>query len=218
MAGLLGFRARFGTEAPCIGYLAELRWPGGYRGPKCQGRTGWQLSSRPRTWACGACHHQASVTSGTILHRTRTPLPKWFLAAYLMGNDRRGVSASHLQRERGLRYETAWTTAHKLRHGLGEDDARVLGGLVEADETYVRGRGDAASRGRGTGLPDKSRIVAALERRPVTRRAKRKHRHAVKRQHGFRAGSVRTGVLQAATAPALGGLREGQHRRRRAAC
>ncbi|MBE7158430.1 MAG: transposase, partial [Rhodospirillales bacterium] len=124
MVGLLAFIARFGTETQCIAYLADLRWPGGYRCPKCQGRVGWQLPSRPRTWECAGCHHQESVTAGTVLHRTRTPLPKWFLAAHLMGNDKRGVSASHLQRELGLRYETAWTIAHKLRHGLSEDDTR----------------------------------------------------------------------------------------------
>lgn len=204
MTGLLDFVARFRTEAHCIAYLADLRWPGGYCCANCRGRSGWQLPSRPRTWECAACHHQASVTSGTILHRTRTALPKWFLAAYLMGNDKRGVSASHLQRALGVRYETAWTMAHKLRHGLSEADTRVLGGLVEADETYVGGHGDTASRGRGTAHPDKSLVVAAVEKRPLRRQARRKHCHAVKRQHGFRAGSLRIGVLKTATAPALG--------------
>jgi len=40
-----------------------------------------------------------SVTSGTIFHRTRTALRKWFLAGHLMGGDKRGVSATYLQRE-----------------------------------------------------------------------------------------------------------------------
>jgi hypothetical protein len=38
-----------------------------------------------------------------------------------MGRDKRGVSAKFLQRELGVAYQTAWTMAHKLRHGLGED-------------------------------------------------------------------------------------------------
>ena len=36
---------------------------------------------------------------GNGFHRTRTDLTKWFLAAYLMGRDKRGVSAKFLQRE-----------------------------------------------------------------------------------------------------------------------
>jgi len=35
--------------------------------------------------------------------RTRTELTKWFVGAYLMGRDKRGVSAKLLQRELGWR-------------------------------------------------------------------------------------------------------------------
>jgi len=49
----------------------------------------------PQVWAT-----QVSVTAGTLFHRTRTELPKWFLAAYLMGKDKRGVSAKFLHRAR----------------------------------------------------------------------------------------------------------------------
>src|SRR5260370_34145079 len=57
-----------------------------------------------------------------------------------MGRDKRGVSAKFLQRELGVAYQTAWTMAHKLRHGLSEDPARPLRGFLEADETPARGR------------------------------------------------------------------------------
>ena len=60
------------------------------------------------------------MTADTVFHRTRTGQPKWFLAAYLMGRDKRGVSAKFLQRELGVAYLTAWTMAHTLRHGLSE--------------------------------------------------------------------------------------------------
>ena len=36
------------------------------------------------------------------------PLRKWFAAAWLIGQDKRGVSALFLARELALRYETAW--------------------------------------------------------------------------------------------------------------
>ena len=35
----------------------------------------------------------------TVFHRTRTPLRKWFAAAWLLGQDKRGVSALFLARE-----------------------------------------------------------------------------------------------------------------------
>jgi len=144
------------------------------------------------------------VTAGTVFHRTRTDLAKWFLAAYLMGRDKRGVSAKFLQRELAVAYQTAWTMAHKLRHGLSEDPTRVLRGFLEADETFIGGRGDTTSSGRSTASPDKSLVVAAVEKVPAPKNKEGKHGHAVKRQHGFFAGNARIAVLPAATGAELG--------------
>jgi hypothetical protein len=69
------------------------------------------------------------------------------------GCDKRGVSAKFLQRELAVAYQTAWTMAHKLRHGLSEDRARPLRGFLEADETFIGGRGDPSSRGRSVRIP-----------------------------------------------------------------
>ena len=204
MAGLLDFAARFGTEERCIEHLAGLRWPGGFVCSGCRGRVAWRLKARPRVYECATCHRQESVTAGTVFHRTRTDLTKWFLAAYLMGRDKRGVSAKFLQRELAVAYQTAWTMAHKLRHGLSEDPARPLRGFLEADETFIGGRGDPTSSGRSTAHPDKSLVVAAVEKVPAPKNKKGKHGHAVKRQHGFFAGNARIAVLPAATGAELG--------------
>jgi transposase-like protein len=201
MAGLLEFATRFATEERCIEHLAQLRWPGGFVCAGCGSRQAWRLKARPRVYECAACHRQESVTAGTVFHRTRTTLPKWFLAAYLMGRDKRGVSAKFLQRELGIAYQTAWTMAHKLRHGLGEDRGRPLRGFLEADETFIGGRGDPNSRGRGTNNPNKSVVVAAVEKVPAPNNKKG---HAVKRQHGFFAGAARLTVLPAASGAELG--------------
>jgi transposase-like protein len=156
MAGLLDFVARFGAEERCIEHLAGLRWPGGFVCSGCGGRAAWRLKARPRVYECATCHRQESVTAGTVFHRTRTSLAKWFLAAYLMGRDKRGVSAKFLQRELGVTYQTAWTMAHKLRHGLSEDPARPLRGFLEADETFIGGRGDPTSAAAARPAPTRA--------------------------------------------------------------
>ena len=204
MTGLLEFAARFATEERCIEHLAGLRWPGGFACAGCGGRQAWRLKARPRVYECTVCHRQESVTAGTVFHRTRTSLCLWFLAAYLMGRDKRGVAAKFLQRELGVAYQTAWTMAHKLRHGLSEDPAHPLHGFLEADETFIGGRGDPNSRGRSTKNPDKSLVVAAVEKVPAPKKREGKHGHAVKRQHGFYAGGIRIAVLPAATGAELG--------------
>src|ERR1700674_947331 len=206
MAGLLEFAARFGTEERCIEHLAGLRWPGGFVCSGCGGRVAWRLKTRPRVFECGRCHRQESVTAGTVFHRTRTDLMKSFLAAYLMGRDKRGVSAKLLQRELVVAYQTAWTMAHKLRHGVREAPTLLLLGFLEADETFIGGRGDRTSSGRSTANPNKSLVVAAVEKVPAPKNRSGKHGHAVKRQHGFFAGDARIAVLPAATGGELGGF------------
>ncbi|NJO36806.1 MAG: IS1595 family transposase [Rhizobiales bacterium] len=206
MSGILEFMAQFGEERRCIEYLATLRWPDGYVCSKCGGCEAWWLTSRPRVYQCTACAHQESVTSGTVFHRTRTPLPKWFLAAYLMGRDKRGVSAKFLERELEVAYQTAWSILHKLRHGLSEDPAQPLRGYLEADESYAGGRGDPSSPGRSLANPDKSLVVLAVEKKPAPKNQNGRHGHALQRQHGFYAGSARIAVLPAASASELGGF------------
>ena len=106
MAGLLEFAGRFGTDERCIEHLAGLRWRSGFVCAGCGGRQAWRLKARPRVYECTACHRQESVTAGTVLHRTRTDLAKWFVAAYLMGRDKRGVSAKFLQQELAVAYQS----------------------------------------------------------------------------------------------------------------
>jgi transposase-like protein len=93
-----------------------------------------------RRWQCSECRHQVSLTAGTILHNTKTPLTQWFWAAYLMTTDRRGVSALLIQRQLGLRrYETAWMMLHKLRRAMVNAAREPLHGEVELDDTWIGG-------------------------------------------------------------------------------
>ena len=52
------------------------------RGSRCQHAEAFELSGC-ELWQCKACGYQKSATAGTVLHRTRMPLPLWFWAAYL---------------------------------------------------------------------------------------------------------------------------------------
>ena len=68
---LTEFEARFATEEACRHYLFRLRWPDGFRCPRCGGEKYWPLRGVLRK--CAACGHQASVTAGTIFQDTRSP-------------------------------------------------------------------------------------------------------------------------------------------------
>ena len=135
---LAEFERRFSTEGACRAYLEQLRWPDGFRCPRCGATKAWPV--RQRWWHCAACGHQTSVTAGTIFQDTRTPLPTWFRAMWWVTNQKTGVSALGLQRTLGLRsYKTAWTWLHKLRRAMVRPGRDCLTGWVEVDETYVGG-------------------------------------------------------------------------------
>ena len=115
---IVEFQRRFPDDAACLEYLAASRWPDGFRCPACGGERSWLLARR-HLWECVACGHQASVTAGTVLHRTRLPLALWFWAAYLVSTHTPGISALQLRRQLGIaRYETAWMMLHKLRRAM----------------------------------------------------------------------------------------------------
>jgi len=115
---------RFASEEACRAYVAAARWPGGYRCPRCSHREALDLPGR-LLWRCRACEHDTSVTAGTVLHRTRTPLTQWVWVASLVATHPPGVSALQLQRQLGLaRYETAWVMLHKLRRAMGREALR----------------------------------------------------------------------------------------------
>jgi hypothetical protein len=133
------FQSDFATEEACQQYLAACRWPDGFICPQCGHGRAYELVNHRRR-QCAKCRHQVSLTSGTILHRTKTLLTCWFWAAYLMTTDKRGVSALMLQRQLGLsRYETAWMMLHKLRRAMVNTTREPLRGEVEVDDTWIGG-------------------------------------------------------------------------------
>ena len=159
------FPRQFATEEACQDYLAACRWPDGFACPRCGHARGYRLVEQ-RRWQCAACRYQVSLTAGTILHNTKTPLAVWFWAAYLTVTDKRGISALLLQRQMGLRrYETAWLLLHKLRRAMVNVGREPLHGDVEIDDTWVGApqaglRGSRQLKGRKAAI-----VLVAVERR-----------------------------------------------------
>jgi hypothetical protein len=158
---ILEFRERFASEEACREYLFASRWPEGFVCPGCGGgRAGGE--TRRHLWVCTACGHQASVTAGTVMHGTRTPLRTWFWAAYLVATRHPGISAKQLQRQLGLsRYETAWLILHKLRRAMVAPERELLKHEVEVDEFFLGGYEEGLRGGRQRGK--KALVGIAIE-------------------------------------------------------
>jgi transposase-like protein len=153
------FLKMYGSEKACREHLFNIRWPSGFKRPHC-GHTEYYDHKNRNLYQCKKCGYQASVTAGTVTHKTHIPLAKWFLAIYLAGQDKRGVSAVRLEQELGISYPSAWLMLHKIRKAMGDREGEYqLGGLVEMDEAYFGGAKSGGKRGRGT---EKAPVLVAV--------------------------------------------------------
>lgn len=155
------FQHWFGSEDACRAYLVHLRWPDGFRCPRCQHEKAWL--TRRQVYHCQHCGGQTSVTAGTIFQDTRKPLRLWFEAIWYLVNQKNGVSALGLQRMLGFsRYETVWGWLHKLRTAMVRPGRECLSGTVEVDETFM---GGPRTGKRGRGAAGKTLVLIAVEDR-----------------------------------------------------
>jgi transposase-like protein len=142
---LLDFQKRFQSDADCHQALLEARWPNGFLCPNCEHDCGYFLNNRP-VIQCAVCRHQASVTAGTIFHKTRIPLTVWFWIIYLVAQDKGGASASRLAKQLDMHYDTVWNILHKIREAMGKrEEKTVLDGLLEVDQAFF-GRAATAKK------------------------------------------------------------------------
>ncbi len=160
---LLEFKKRFGTERACQNSLEKMRWPDGFSCPKCQHTKATRVKTR-RLLQCSKCHFQVSLTSGTIFHKTRTPLQKWFWAIYLVSQDKGGVSAMRLSKQLELGYKTAWAMLHKIRQAMAlRDSDYKLSGYIEMDDAFFGGVAKGLKGRTGRGSANKTPVLVMVE-------------------------------------------------------
>ncbi len=144
---LLELEDQFSTEEACRKYLFLLRWPDGFRCPRCRHQKFWARNRG--LYECADCGYQASITAGTIFQDTKKPLRLWFRAVWHITNQKYGANALGLQRILGFgSYRTAWMWLHKLRRAMVRPGRDRLSGVVEVDESYIGGK-KVGKRGRG---------------------------------------------------------------------
>lgn len=117
------------TETQCVEALRQARWPDGFRCPVCRYPHCSVIRTRRHPlYVCSSCRHQTSITAGTVMHGTRTPLRCWFRAMQWLGDESTSVELAELL---GVTYKTAWLIGHKLRDALTlEADEKKLSGDV----------------------------------------------------------------------------------------
>lgn len=159
---MVEFNHRYGTEDQCHAALVGMRWPNDFVCPRCAGSQHGYCQPK-RLFQCSACRLQTSVRSGTIFHKSRTPLTKWFLAMHLMTSAKNDISGLELARQLDVKWDTAWLIKQKLMDVMKQRNSiDKLSGDVQIDDAYQGGEKPGKP---GRGATHKTPFVVAVETR-----------------------------------------------------
>lgn len=135
------FNQLYTNEEDCISLIHRLRWPSGFQCFRCQHKAAYVIRTRRLPlFECRNCGHQTSLTSGTVMHKSRTSLHKWLLTMYIVATCEESINATDLSTLLSVTYKTAWSMLKKIRQVISETDRKtLLSGIVEAkSEIYMK--------------------------------------------------------------------------------
>ena len=134
------FHEMFPNEEAAVKWFEAKRWSNGRFCPRCGSvDTVTVKDMKPMPYRCKDCRKHFSAKTGTIMQSSKVDVKKWLYAMYLMSCSKKGISSLQLARELGIAQEAAWRLSHKIREGWNQD-ASLLAGAVEVDETYIGGK------------------------------------------------------------------------------
>lgn len=162
-------------EQAAYDLFRTIRWPetsGEAVCPQCGCTESYNITTR-RKFKCKGCHHQYSVTSGTIFHSRKLDFTDLLAGICLFVTGSKGMSAVQFSRTMDVQYKTAWVWCHKMREVLADEtDCITLTGDVEIDGAFFGGhirpaneKADRIDRRKSIYQTGKRRVVVALRER-----------------------------------------------------
>jgi hypothetical protein len=100
---------------------------------------------------------------GTIFEDNHIPMHLWLQAIFLIASSKKGISSNQLHRTLGITLKSAWHMSHRIRLDVSVGKLGEGGGIVEADEAYIR-RSTDAKKGRFPGKRKLNTIFALVQR------------------------------------------------------
>jgi transposase-like protein len=160
----------FGQGDNSFELFKRLRWRDGK--PKCPGCGGEPHSfiATRKLWKCKICVKQFSIKVGTIFEDSPLGLDKWLCAIWMISNAKNGISSMEIHRGLGITQKSAWFMLHRIRLAFQTGSFEKMGGIVEADETFIGGKArnmhaDVKARKiTGSGPKNKTPVQGLLER------------------------------------------------------
>lgn len=159
------FNKAYPDDNACLSEIFDERYGDLGECPSCKKETKFYRIKNRKCYSCQSCGRHIYPLANTIFHKSKTSLKNWFFSIYLFASSKNGVSAKELERQLGVTYKCAWRIAKQVRLLFSEvDDEPPLGGIVEADETYIGGKSSNRHKSK-RGYQRKTPVVGVLERK-----------------------------------------------------
>lgn len=106
--------AAFPNEQACINHLEKLRWGGKAVSPFDQKSTVYKCADNK--YKCRNTGKYFNVRTSTLFDNTKICLQTWFIAIYLINNEKKAISSLQLSRELNITQKTAWSMLRRIRY------------------------------------------------------------------------------------------------------
>jgi len=139
MEYLLEYFKDFPSEKECIKHLEKIRWGDKPICPYCQSKKTCphNIKNRRQNWHCCNCHKSFSVTVGTIFHKTRIPIQKWFLLIFLL-NTKAKLSHYRISYHLKVRIYIAYNMIDKIKTKCNIDDTKIITEIFNEVKKYLK--------------------------------------------------------------------------------
>jgi|SRR3989338_769366 len=111
--GISSLRKQFPDDDACLEFVFNALYD---RRCSCSGM--FRRIPGRRQFQCSKCRSQVAPTTGTIFHKSGTPLVLWFHAILAFFNAKGTLSAKQLERDLEVTYKCAWRILSLIRKVL----------------------------------------------------------------------------------------------------
>lgn len=158
----------FNAEEKCHKFLKSILWVDGKMCPCCNGSKITEFTKNFKRNRCQSCKLDFSIIKGTIFDDSRLPLQKWFMAIYLIGSNKKGISSVGLAEQIGITQKSAWFMLQRIRNASNTSFFNEpLKNEVEIDEAYFGGKAEnkhTKDRVKAKGVYKKTAVLGMVER------------------------------------------------------
>lgn len=108
---------QFPSKKDCVDHLETLMWNNNPICPYCASNH-FTSSQEENRYHCNTCNTSYSVTVGTLFHKTKIDLQKWFYAIHLITEPDSKLTTREFAKKINTTKDTAWRIMNEIKNSM----------------------------------------------------------------------------------------------------